>query len=145
MPSRRRSSYKGFRTRTAVPRTAIVRRVPRQLQPDGMLGRSLLAWSPSGFTPLPRAHVPSGFVSRPYARPRAWPVRSSAPKALNRKLRAFRPIFSSLSGESVCAKRDTRTQVLFALKVAGRRWGSGGPSMQNARRSEDSNVSCKRR
>lgn len=45
----------------------------------------------------------------------------------------------------VCVSRLDRKEVLFAKRVAGRRWNSGsGPDMRRARRSQSSNYSCKR-
>lgn len=44
--------------------------------------------------------------------------------------------------ETVCKKRNRRKEVLFALGVAGRPWGRGGPDMRHARRDESSNTTC---
>lgn len=43
-----------------------------------------------------------------------------------------------------CAKRAVRKEVMFSLKVAGRRWGSGGPRMSQARRTVESSYTCRR-
>lgn len=45
---------------------------------------------------------------------------------------------------TVCDTRRSRREVMFSLRVAGKRWSSGrGPSMNNARRSVSSNYSCR--
>lgn len=53
-----------------------------------------------------------------------------------------RPVL--LNSTSPCSRRNTRRQVMFAHHVAGRSWGSGGPKMQNARRTIASSYTCKR-
>lgn len=44
-----------------------------------------------------------------------------------------------------CRQREKRRQIMFALNVAGRKWGpSGGPNMKNAKRTSMSYYTCTR-
>lgn len=42
-----------------------------------------------------------------------------------------------------CRQRSMRKGVMFALDVAGRKWGRGGPNMRHSRRGESSNFTCR--
>lgn len=46
--------------------------------------------------------------------------------------------------QSVCQRRQRRKETMFALGVAGRRWGRGGPRMQRARHTYESSYTCRR-
>lgn len=61
-------------------------------------------------------------------------------RSLHVRAELIRPTLNPL--KSVCQKRSIRKSVMFSLKVAGKGWGSGGPNMQNARRSPSSQFRC---
>lgn len=156
--SRRQSSRydaqrAALRARNAAYRAAIVQeRFQRSIQRNRMAGRSRLR-SARGTRPPPgllssMADNLVRLASRQVVRLVPRPVR-----AVVRKIKqierwstpqTFRPVFSPEAGKTVCDVRKEKREVMFARKVAGKRWGRGGPSMKNARRSEDSNVTCRR-
>lgn len=83
------------------------------------------------------------FVRRPVG-PIALPSR-----VRNRRIRSQFKVNALLRRQLVkrsdpCRGRAVRRSVMFAAGVAGRGWGSGGPNMLQARRSEFSNATCKR-
>lgn len=141
---------------------AKLKRMGLVLMPDGKVGRipTKVHSDPSVRFPLPirstlpRRRAPSGVfadlvlsklaqqvrrvVPAPIVRAVRWLGRDSRPY---RNVRLFRPVFSS--GRTVCDIRSERRQVMFAKRVAGRRWGGRGPSPPR-RRTLNSQVSCRR-
>lgn len=62
----------------------------------------------------------------------------------NQQLRSLRSLIMPKVRSNPCARRRVRKEVIFSLGIGGRRWGSGGPSMSHARRTVESNYSCRR-
>lgn len=44
---------------------------------------------------------------------------------------------------SPCVARGQRRQVMFAMEVAGKKWGAGGPQMKGARFTVESQYTCR--
>lgn len=92
-------------------------------------------WPPLGVLRSRRDRTTARAVHRSSVRPMVSRVVSyrapppHAKPALNRR-------------STVCDRRDVRAQVLFAARVAGSRWGRGGPNMRGARRTVLSNYKC---
>lgn len=53
-----------------------------------------------------------------------------------------KPVWDSRS--TPCMRREKRREVMFAQNVAGRKWGRGGPRMDGAKFSVDSQYVCRR-
>lgn len=137
------------------PRGVVVRTtLPSPVLPT--VGRDLRFASRSPLLlPRHRTVVPTGKekfdsllsdISRFRSRLRFQPPNLTPPRRIairSKQLRSLvRPFLSDM--KSPCVRRRERSQVMFALKVAGRRWGSGGPRMDRARRSVFSSYSCVR-
>lgn len=72
----------------------------------------------------------------------ALPVVKQVQRRQRQLVSLVRPFFSERS--SPCVRRSERKQVMFAKEIAGRRWGSGGPIMKDARRTVESAYQCRR-
>lgn len=128
----------GIGYKTGRRATAARRSLPRSVLP------SLNPWVIS-----PRL-IPSGLERRP-VRPivqvvgRANVQRFARDPTISRIQRDFRiPRNPAIPAKKYnhCQIRSRRKSVMFALDVAGRKWGRGGPKMRGARRNSFSNYSC---
>lgn len=137
---------------------------PRQISSGA--GRPRERWSsaPAFLPALPRLHSGSSLYFgagaaipvQPVARRRPFgrflaamnKVSSGFGRGRNQTLRpvlaGFARSTAGINTRNVCHQRKVRKEALFAARVAGRRWGSGGPNMNKARRTADSNYSCAR-
>lgn len=109
----------------------------------------------AGSRPLPRAR-PAGPNTRPQGLRVSIPFRSTfrrklafrelRRRALQSRVQSRRDLLTLKYNPQlrVCVSRSVRKQVMFALRVAGRRWNRGGPDMRNNRRSVSSAFSCRR-
>lgn len=152
-----------FTDRMSVMATRARRRVNRPTSAGGRAIRNLVGDSVTAGRPfhsrtranaLPRpnalailSRLFTAARSRSLAAPGSRVVRRAPPavyKARRRveRLRLIHPLLSSRTRD--CANRSERREVMFARRVAGKKWGSGGPRMKGARRQLSSAFSCRR-
>lgn len=143
------------RERRYVARTI---KVPLSVGVSSRLGRerSVLAWrsqplaratayEPRRYEALPNARVRSGSVRRTVSANdvlRRWHLATVA-RAYWRshgfpKTQAMPPY------RTPCSRRAARRGVMFAKRVAGAKWSSGGPRMHGARHTINSSYTCRR-
>lgn len=120
-------------------RTLSARRsLPRSVLP------SLVPWH---FGPTVRPGAPVRRPARPVVQvigTRAIPARRISTRLFNpRDLALTRNPVVKSKNYTPCQMREQRKEVLFSLRVAGKKWGRGGPRMENSRRTLFSNYTCR--
>lgn len=132
----------------------MARRRRRLLSDSNLTGRAF--YGPRDLASRPRSPL---LVSNTLAMVRGRAATAMGPKRLVQHQRAsvvarapvraftsrsdFRPVFN-FRLRNPCRQRAVRREYMFAAGVAGRGWGAGGPQMRGARRSLNSQLSCRR-